>query len=99
MPISLSAKKSLRKSNKNRKHNSYWRKKFREASKKFLTKPSFKDLPKMFSILDKMGKAGLIHANKIARLKSKFNEKTKRSEAKAETKVKTTKKKNEKVVK
>jgi small subunit ribosomal protein S20 len=75
MPISLSAKKSLRKSLKNRKENVSWKYKIREVIKSFKSKPSSEGLKKVYSALDKAKKKGLFHKNKVARLKSEFSKK------------------------
>ena len=56
MPISLSAKKSLRKSLKNRKENVYAKSKLKKIVKDFLTKPSAEGLKAVYSALDKVGK-------------------------------------------
>jgi small subunit ribosomal protein S20 len=75
MPISLSAKKSLRKSLKNRKDNVSWKYKIKEVLKSFKSKPSADGLKKVYSALDKAKKKGLYHKNKVARLKSEFSQK------------------------
>jgi len=72
MPISLSAKKSLRKSIKNRKDNLSWKNKYKEIAKKFLAKPTKEALAEVYSILDQVGQRNIFHKNKIKRLKSKF---------------------------
>ncbi len=95
MPISLSAKKSLRKSLKNRKENALFKTKLKLAVKKFLDKPTTEGLKSVYSILDKSVKNGIFHRNKTARLKSNLSKKLKLSqENKKKTKVKneTTKK-------
>lgn len=72
MPISLSAKKSLRKSLKNRKENVSFKNKFKSIVKGYLTKPTKDSLEKVYSILDKLGNKNIFHKNKISRLKSKY---------------------------
>ncbi len=77
MPISLSAKKSNRKSLKNRKVNIIWKNKYKEVIKKFLLKPSKEGLKEVYSIVDKLKKKFIIHKNKASRLKAKFARKLK----------------------
>lgn len=72
MPISLSAKKSLRRTITNRSRNVKWKSKYKEIVKKYLEKPSKESLGLVYAILDKLGKNHIFHRNKIARLKSKF---------------------------
>ena len=88
MPISLSAKKSLRKSLKNRKENVYAKSKLKKIVKDFLTKPSAEGLKAVYSALDKVGKKRIYHGNKVARLKSEFagKVKVKKQDTKATTK-------------
>jgi small subunit ribosomal protein S20 len=92
MPISRSAKKSLRKSITNRKSNLSLKNKFKDMIKKFLVKPNAEKAGEMQSIIDKAVKKGIIHKNKAARLKSQISKKIGKTE---ETKVikKVTKKK------
>lgn len=75
MPISLSAKKSLRKSIKNRKANVTLKNKMKLIIKTFLSKPTEKGLNETFSAMDKAKKKGLLHKNKVSRLKSQFSKK------------------------
>ena len=77
MPISLSAKKSLRSSVAKRKQNLIWKKKLKETTRAFLKKPDKKLLGSVYSVLDKMGKKKIMHKNKIARLKSRYSKKVK----------------------
>jgi len=102
MPISLSAKKSLRKSIKNRKENVSWKNKYKEIAKKFLEKPSKEALNEIYSILDQLSQRNIFHKNKTKRLKSKFCRKIKATSS-VETAVKKNKtktvKKSKKVVK
>ena len=77
MPISLSAKKSLRKALKNNKDNVLFKNKLKLSVKKFLAKPGSESLKEVYSILDKAVKKGLYHKNKTARLKSNFAKKVK----------------------
>jgi len=75
MPISLSAKKSLRKSLKNRKDNVSFKNKLKTTVKKFLAKPTGDNLKEVYSILDKAVKRNLFHKNKTDRLKSQYSKK------------------------
>jgi len=77
MPISLSAKKSNRKSLKNRKVNIIWKNKYKEVVKKFLLKPTKEGLKEVYSIIDKLKKHFIFHKNKASRLKAKFARKLK----------------------
>ncbi|MDD4937581.1 MAG: 30S ribosomal protein S20 [Candidatus Shapirobacteria bacterium] len=70
MPISLSAKKSLRKSIKNRKVNVLFKNKIKTVTKKFLAKPTSEGLKEIYSIFDQAVKNNVFHKNKTARLKS-----------------------------
>jgi small subunit ribosomal protein S20 len=75
MPISRSAKKSLRKSITNRKSNLTLKNKFKEVVKKFLLKPDANKAGEMQSMVDKAVKRGIIHKNKAARIKSRLSKK------------------------
>jgi len=75
MPISRSAKKSLRKSVKNRKANVSFKNKVKSVLKKYLLKPSEAGLKEVFSMLDKSQKKQIYHRNKVARLKSRMAKK------------------------
>jgi small subunit ribosomal protein S20 len=75
MPISRSAKKSLRKSVKNRKTNVSFKEKVKSVLKKYLLKPSEAGLKEVFSMLDKSQKKQIFHKNKVARLKSRMSKK------------------------
>ncbi len=75
MPISRSSKKSLRKSIKNRKDNLHLKNKFKEIVKKFLASPKAEEVSKVQSVLDKAVKKGILHKNKVARLKSQISKK------------------------
>lgn len=75
MPISLSAKKSLRKSLKNRKDNVSFKGKLKTTVKKFLAKPTSDGLKEVYSILDKAVKKNIFHKNKSDRLKSQYSKK------------------------
>ena len=97
MPISLSAKKSLRKSLKNYKENVLFKNKVKLTIKKFLTKPTDEGLKEAYSMVDKAVKSGIYHFNKGSRLKAKFAKQLKNKES-IKTAVKTNKttKKNSK---
>lgn len=73
MPISLSAKASLRKSVKNQSENKKLKGNYKKVLKGFLAKPSGEGLNKMFSEIDKLVKKNIFHRNKGARLKSRFS--------------------------
>lgn len=89
MPISLSAKKSLRKSIKNRKTNVNLKNKLKTVLKAFLAKPNEAGLKETHSMLDKAKKKGLIHLNKVSRIKSQLSRKVgKPAAAKVKTVVK-----------
>ena len=75
MPISSSAKKSLRKSLKNHKDNVSFKNKLKTIVKKFLAKPSNEALKEVYSMLDKAVKKNLFHKNKSDRLKSNYSKK------------------------
>jgi ribosomal protein S20 len=75
MPISLSAKKSLRKSLKNHKDNVSFKNRLKATVKEFLAKPTNEGLKKVYSILDKAVKKNIFHKNKTDRLKSNYSKK------------------------
>jgi len=77
MPISLSAKKSLRKSLKNNRDNVLFKTKVKLTVKKFLVKPTSDSLKEVHSILDKAVKKGIFHKNKTSRLKANYAKKVK----------------------
>ncbi|MBQ8958842.1 MAG: 30S ribosomal protein S20 [Bacteroidales bacterium] len=68
--------KRVRQTEKRRLHNRYYAKNMRNEMKKFraLTSKSEAEsqLSKMYSIIDKVAKRGIIHKNKAANLKSKL---------------------------
>ena len=68
--------KRIRQTEKRRLHNRYYAKNMRNEVKKFrsLTEKSEAEskLPKIYSIIDKVAKRGIIHKNKAANLKSKL---------------------------
>lgn len=71
MPISKSAKKSLRSSINKRRGNILLRSKL----KKSLKKVTPETLNEAYSVIDKAAKTSLIHKNKAARLKSRLAKK------------------------
>lgn len=75
MPISLSAKASLRKSLRNQKANLGFKRVVKKIIKDFLGKPSDEGLKKVYSVLDKAIKKDIFHKNKVARLKGKYSKK------------------------
>ena len=70
------ALKRIRQNDKRRLHNRYYAKNMRNEVRKFraLTDKSEAEaqLPKIYSIIDKVAKRGIIHKNKAANLKSKM---------------------------
>jgi len=89
MPISLSAKKSLRVTKRNHKTNVALKQKLKTVVKKFVEKPTNDGLKTVISFLDKVGKTNVFHHNKINRLKSRYSKMVEVTETKA---VKATKK-------
>ena len=75
MPIGQSAKKSLRQSIRNRSANVSLKSKVKDGSRAFLAAPTFESLKKVYSLLDKAVKNHVFHANKAARLKSRYSKK------------------------
>jgi ribosomal protein S20 len=69
MPIIKSAKKRVRVSNKAAVRNSKTKRSLRAALKLFAKSPSAKTHSSTQSSLDKAAKKGVIHKNKVARLK------------------------------
>lgn len=97
MPITKSAKKSLRVSLRQRAQNLKVEKKLKQA----LKKADAKNVNEVISLIDKAAKTNLIHRNKAARLKSRLNKKF-GSVKKVKTqnaKVKTTTKKSKEITK
>jgi small subunit ribosomal protein S20 len=68
MPISASAKKSLRVAERRAGENKVMRIRIKNQIKK----TSAETLPDVFSLLDKAAKTHVIHKNKAARLKSRY---------------------------
>lgn len=71
-----SALKRIRQTETRRLHNRYYAKTMRNAVKKFrnLTdkKEAVDSLPKMYEMIDRLSKKGIIHKNKAGNLKSKI---------------------------
>jgi len=74
------ALKRIRQAEKRRLHNRYYAKNMRNEVKKFraLTDKSQAEaqLPKIYSIIDRVARRGIIHKNKAANLKSKMTKHT-----------------------
>ena len=74
MANTASAKKADRQSERHRLHNRYYAKTTRNAIRDIRNSSSKeeaeKNVPKVFSMIDKLAKIGLIHKNKAANLKS-----------------------------
>ncbi len=70
-----SALKRIRQSETRRVHNRYFAKSMRNAVRKFreLTdkKEAVDSLPKLYEIIDRLSKKGIIHKNKAGNIKSK----------------------------
>ena len=68
--------KRIRQTEKRRLHNRYYAKSMRNEIRKFRTiedkNEAENQLPKMYSIIDKVAKRGIIHKNKAGNLKSKL---------------------------
>ncbi len=71
-----SALKRIRQNEKRRVHNRYYAKTVRNAVKKFraLTdqKEAIEQMPRLYSMIDKLAKRKIIHKNKAGNLKSKI---------------------------
>lgn len=69
-----SAKKRIRQDEKKRLHNRYYKKSTRTAIAKLRAledkSEAEKQLPRLFSMIDRLAKRNLFHANKAANLKS-----------------------------
>lgn len=72
MPITSSAKKALRQSERRRAANRARREKLREAVKKATSAKSQAALSEAYKTIDKSAKAGIIKKNKAARMKSRL---------------------------
>ena len=71
-----SSLKRIRQTENRRMHNRYYAKSMRNEVRKFRTLTDKSEaenlLPKMYSIIDKVAKRGIIHKNKAGNLKSKL---------------------------
>ena len=69
-----SALKRIRQNEARRLHNRYFQKSMRNAIRKFRSlenkKEATEQLPKLYTIIDKLAKRNMIHKNKAANLKS-----------------------------
>jgi len=79
MPITKSAKKALRQSEKRRKRNLIYKEKIKELTKKVRSlatekkiEEAKKILPQLYKILDKAAKVGVIKKNTASRKKSRI---------------------------
>jgi small subunit ribosomal protein S20 len=72
MPITKSAQKALRRSQRKQGFNKKAKRKAEQAIKAFKQKPSQKSLAQAYSTIDKAAKRNIYHANKVARIKSKL---------------------------
>ena len=72
-----SSLKRIRQTEKRRLHNRYYAKSMRNEVRKFRTitdkTEAENQLPKMYSIIDKVAKRGIIHKTKAGNLKSKLS--------------------------
>lgn len=73
MPISSSAKKSLRQAIRNKKSNLTAKKNFKLAAKGYLVKPTQEGLNTIYGLVDKLTKVNIFHKNKANRLKAKYS--------------------------
>ena len=74
MAHNASAEKCIRQSERHRLHNNYYAKTTRNAIRAIRTttdkKAAQENAPKVYSMIDKLAKIGVIHKNKAANLKS-----------------------------
>jgi small subunit ribosomal protein S20 len=70
MPIIKSAKKALRQTKKRTALNRTKKMAFKSALKEFKKKKDPKAVTLIYSLVDKMAKAGVVHKNRAARIKS-----------------------------
>jgi small subunit ribosomal protein S20 len=85
MPITTSAKKALRVSERKQVVNRKTRKQLKKAVTEFEKRQTPESLRVAVSEIDKAVKKNLIHKNKAARLKSKFSKKLKEFSKKSST--------------
>lgn len=72
MPITISAKKALRRDRRRSAVNKRIKKQLEDVLNKARRNPSKKNFSVAESVLDRAAKKGLIHLNKAARLKSRL---------------------------
>lgn len=72
MPITKSAKKALRQSQRKAKINKTLRQRLKKIMAKTRKAKTQKELTQAYQILDRAAKKGIIHKNKAARLKSRL---------------------------
>ncbi len=76
MPTHKSAEKRVRQDQKKKLHNKYYAKSMRTAVKKLRNttdkEKAKEQLPRVFSMVDKLTKKNIIHKNKASNLKSKL---------------------------
>ncbi len=77
MPVTVSAKKALRRDRRRTIVNKRLKRKVKEVLKKTRRKPTKKAVAQATSILDRAAKKNVIHRNKAARLKSRLAKKLK----------------------
>ena len=74
MANNASAEKCIRQSERHREHNRYYAKTTRNAIRAIRNttdkKTAEEDAPKVYAMIDKLAKQGVIHKNKAANLKS-----------------------------
>lgn len=88
MPITKSAKKALRRSQRKQGFNKKAKRKAEQAIKIFKQKPNKENLAQAYSAIDKAAKRNIYHANKVARIKSKLTKMLPSSSKKASGKKK-----------
>lgn len=74
MPVTVSAKKALRRDRRRTTINKRLKVKVKAAIKTVQQKPTPKNLSQVFSVLDQAKKKKIIHKNKAARLKSQLSQ-------------------------
>ena len=72
MPITMQARKKMRRDRRRTQENSRQRRELHDAVKKARTSPTKKSLSAAYRTLDKAAKKGHIHRNKASRLKSRL---------------------------
>lgn len=74
MPVTVSAKRALRKDRKRNLVNNRIRTKLRLSIKQFKLDSSTIDLSQVYSVIDTAAKKNILHKNKAARLKSQLSQ-------------------------